>query len=858
MLQWWKTLYFLTIGLIGFGFYLSISQGTFDVANASTVFAGILTASAAILAISYSLTQFNITKISENYSSHIIALFNELSSHKIAYFLFFSVVMLSAISLSIKVNDDLTRGLIYANLFGFTFAMGFSSKYFLETMHISNPVTFATTLRKILYKKYRDDISDFDNISNDDIEEILVSMSDAAVKSISRNEIRICNKFIEELRQSALDFLMLKDMLDSRLDDPSIQINNSQLLQHPIKLIFEHFQRIFQKAYDAKEYEITKKILVEIEVIFNDAISKKNSDYVIELMIYNQREKPLFLELQKILSENDKFRNEKIDLLNFYFRIITTFMHQEHVENRYAYRFVDDGLYRLLKLMIDKNDDFSVRNFFEKSPSSFYTNPSSLIFEIRSKLNDYFSGKQLDDVDWLVRIATQSDANMCKNLLNIMNTKEEILFQNVTEENKSYEEFKKIKQMIWHLYIISRMFGTCFWIGSYLVFLGSSRFELLNYFWHATMSKNNVMGWTNRPLISDSTTWNTLFYFYKNYSIIDFSFTPYRDPLLHLEKFYLMTLIRNDSKFDFPNINEIKELFVKSDYGTIHGWFELCDKILNYKIDERLMQNDDFVNPILTISDFGEEITQKVNWLKRYAQNCKNQIILQIEVTDDQKRDLSKIVRDMYAQHTLVEQISDVSFSTRTTKFSYSHNKVDIERIRFSPLVQQNFFEQLSETLIHRITRSESEHIVNELKKKIIKTKRCKRDNLTQRLELELSRIKKDIPDTIFFSQQFRTNISSSFNFQDNHIVISGHSLRVVFSSLLKNEIFLSNHVNIQTIFKNYDGQRFLFVTHENEDNSTLFTMNSLMKSKIRILNKNKILKFTISDLIQPPNLTFV
>lgn len=174
--------------------------------NSSEIFTGILTASATIFAISFTVSQFLISRLTDTYSPYLVKIF---SQSRIAKTSFFSLLITTVVSMiflgvdftsfsNIKFLDEywsgseLMRIAVYCTVISFIFSIAVFSKYFILMTVVTDPILFSSEIRNRALSKLRE--GKFDEFEN-----IMVSIGDIISKSQDNGQTRIANQYIREI-----------------------------------------------------------------------------------------------------------------------------------------------------------------------------------------------------------------------------------------------------------------------------------------------------------------------------------------------------------------------------------------------------------------------------------------------------------------------------------------------------------------------------------------------------------------------------------------------------------------------------------------------------------------------------------
>lgn len=867
-----KTLLIIFGSIFGIGLVLTNRLENIDLVHEKEFLGAILTAGAAILAIAFSVSQFIVSRISDIYSPYIVKYHNDSPLTKLAFFSFLITIGISSILLGTdfsftgKIFHPL---IIWYILCIFIASLGFFTKYFFKTMEFINPLNFAEiiknkiidVMKRIPYNEFiKNDISKIYENNFNSFNDLIGSIGDTSIKLLIRNEIRISILYLGTLEDIAIEFLKVQYGQEvSLLDNKFETYNNKELSHHPVFLILNQLERVFKIAYKEKEYDITNKILAIGENIISYALKNNNSDYVIKFFTYNQGISPFFYHIQNILSGDKDDREEKPHFILTLLRLVNQCKNVKETNSRYIDYFLPTFLFDILKIIIDNDDFVSYRYFVEHSVIFIQGDPDTFEFlignELNLKTNNEEINKIIDELDLLndLQLSCQTNIGSIRLFIpKLIEYAKKISSSSIHVEKSSLDELiERLISRSWMFYVHSLCYKAVFWIGAYILFK-KMEIKYLDLLWNVNTSNENRGIYGNRPLISENTKWNTLLYFYENHKQVVLNFDLFRDPYFFLEKFYLMTLIRNNHDFLFPAEPAIKQFFANKKNDVILEWLDVCKTIQNYKLDEKIIQsNFEHIDKILNTKS-QIMIPQQINALQKEAKNCIRLINKYIELSPSKVILLTTLIYDKYSKYSSIDRVSEVSYSEkRTSKFSTFITPSQIDKERLWDLITYDQLDDYSAVMVQLLLEFERSVLINTLQhEKRLPKIQCTLSNLISNIEIEYSKMKAkgSKPDCIFLSYGLQFRLSTILQTElSGYLNIRGENIMIVSNNKLNNEIYLVPKSSLITTYKEYDNRKLQVGIWKDEQDLEKAIVQPLISLQTSIKSPKSIRKFVIT-----------
>lgn len=174
--------------------------------NSTAIFTGILTAAATIFAISFTVSQFLISRLTDTYSPYLVRIFSQSIVARASFFCLLITTVISMIFLGVDFTtftnvefldvtwsgEDLMRIAVYCTVVLFMFSILIFSKYFILMTVVTDPILFSSEIRNLALRRL--ERGDFDEFQN-----IMISIGDIISKSQDNGQTRVANQYIRQI-----------------------------------------------------------------------------------------------------------------------------------------------------------------------------------------------------------------------------------------------------------------------------------------------------------------------------------------------------------------------------------------------------------------------------------------------------------------------------------------------------------------------------------------------------------------------------------------------------------------------------------------------------------------------------------
>ena len=479
---------------------------------------GILSASAAILAITFTLNQIMLSTISQRYSYRIAKLSIQRPIRAFEAFL----LLVAGSAALLLVYDSSPAWLVaYAVLIatsGFFIALWFFARGFVDIMQAMYPPNFIKNVKnKILANikntGYNDaPVQHLSEQSGD----MVTSIGDTATKSLVANDMEICIACIDVLHDTGKEFLDRKrDRSCKHKDtqDPRSDPSRNAFVSH----VAEQFVRIVNKSAEAQDSQVMRHALEKFYAMTKLAIEDSNNADVIKILYetHDRSGSPWWRFVDKLTDVGTK--SDKNYIVRHLLDLMVVAMDSHHVP--FVKEFITYHIFRSVRTIIDKNDFALFRKvigLFSYSGSFICSEEmhrfvQSQILSGRSGLLDPGTSALRDKIVFELNNSTKRDFGR------ILELKKDVeLFFAQTRSNKVAEtvlndaERETLRYMD-RLYACSLLWGTFFRLACHIIGKGDEYSAYLCELWHHTNPPGQPYQSANAPPCSKDVDWNSLY-----------------------------------------------------------------------------------------------------------------------------------------------------------------------------------------------------------------------------------------------------------------------------------------------------------------------------------------------------------
>lgn len=637
---------------------------------------GILSASAAILAITFTLNQIMLSTISQRYSYRIAKLSIQRPIRAFEAFL----LLVAGSAALLLVYDSSPAWLVaYAVLIatsGFFIALWFFARGFVDIMQAMYPPNFIKNVKnKILANikntGYNDaPVQHLSEQSGD----MVTSIGDTATKSLVANDMEICIACIDVLHDTGKEFLDRKrDRSCKHKDtqDPRSDPSRNAFVSH----VAEQFVRIVNKSAEAQDSQVMRHALEKFYAMTKLAIEDSNNADVIKILYetHDRSGSPWWRFVDKLTDVGTK--SDKNYIVRHLLDLMVVAMDSHHVP--FVKEFITYHIFRSVRTIIDKNDFALFRKvigLFSYSGSFICSEEmhrfvQSQILSGRSGLLDPGTSALRDKIVFELNNSTKRDFGR------ILELKKDVeLFFAQTRSNKVAEtvlndaERETLRYMD-SLYACSLLWGTFFRLACHIIGKGDEYSAYLRELWHHTNPPGQPYQSANAPPCSKDVDWNSLYPGWAGRGDLD-DLELIDEPITykpHYYKYAVLHMLRDDKIWHVPEDGEIDRWGQNDSLYKLEHYYEIVRNIKTERFLEALdsLAGSKLPAEMLPGMDVRARIESVRNQLESFRENCElvaEKLAAQMPVDDAKKQEWKDEVHKEYFNSTKAHVVARIKY----------------------------------------------------------------------------------------------------------------------------------------------------------------------------------------------------
>lgn len=541
---------------------VTFNQEPLEGADTSALMVGILSASAAILAISFTLNQVILSNVSQRYSSRIVELHAKAPTKAFGAF----VLMVSGSATLLLVHDSLPALFAVYTVMFITFclfvALCIFTRGFIHMKQVMSPHSFIKGAQLEILANMTG--SQGESVRVQSLREkqslgTIQSLGDTAIKSLNTSDTDICIACVDALYDVGEAFLTKRRSNPDdyvSVDEPRLDL----LCNMHANYVIDEFLRILKSA-SSENASVTHNLLRKSHLMAALAMQDKNNESLIKILYDTCDLKGSFyLQLVDRISsvgsdpEKNRMMRHLADLA------ATKDLHMPFVE-----QFLTHHVFRSIKLIVDR-DNFDlfkevIRLF---SRHYFFTGMKNTQDLIKYGILQY-SGLQDSNTPDPDRIAFEMGHHTKKDFRKILELKDEVerMISQISRSpntDTTRDSGTELSPLIDQLYIYSLLWGTFFRIACYVVGKGDKYAKYLRELWYHARPRGQSYHTLNMPPCSKDVDWNSMYAVQQGHSrthIIVVDDAESYEPYLH--EYAALHMLREDKIWHVPTDTEIDE-----------------------------------------------------------------------------------------------------------------------------------------------------------------------------------------------------------------------------------------------------------------------------------------------------------
>lgn len=644
--------------------------------NGSALLVGILSASAAILAITFTLNQIMLSTISQRYSYRIAQLSTKKPTRAFEAFL----LLVAGSAALLLVYDSSPAWLVaYAVLIAtgsFFIALWFFARGFVDIMQAMYPPNFIKNAKnKILADIRRAGCNDVPvQYLSEQSGDMVKSLGDTATKSLIASDMDICMACIDVLHDTS------KEFLDRKRDRTDKHKDTQDLLSDPSRNVFvshvaEQFVRIVNKSAEIQDSQVMRYALEKFYAMTKLAIEDPNNADVIKILYetHDRSGSPWWRFVDKLTDIGTK--SDKNYIVQYLLDLTVAAMDSHHVP--FVKEFITYHIFRSVRTIIDKNDFElfkKVIHLFSYSGSFMCSEEmhrfvQSQILSGRSGLLDPGTSALRDKIAFELNNSAKRDFGRIPEL-----KKEVELFLAQTQSNEASETApndadRKTLRYMDRLHACSLLWGTFFRLACHIIGKGDEYSAYLRELWHHTNPPEQPYRSANAPPCSKDVDWNSLYPGWAGRGDLD-DLELIDEPITykpHYYKYAVLHMLRDDKIWHVPGDSEIDRWGQNDSLYKLEHYYEIVRNIKTERFLEALdsLAGSKLPAEMLPGIDVRARIEIVRKQLESFRENCElvaERLAAQMPIDDAKKQEWKGEVHKEYFNYTKAHAVARIKY----------------------------------------------------------------------------------------------------------------------------------------------------------------------------------------------------
>ena len=646
---------------------------SFDVQGAYALLAGILSASAAVLAISFALNQIVLSNISQRYSSRLVEWYTGQPTDVFTAF----VLMVAASAALLLALNSLPAWLaapavlfltvhLFASLW--LFARGF-----IRMMRVISPYNFIKyTQEKILAEMVgsRGKNVRVQSLREKPSQEKIRALGDTAVKSIATNDDDVCVACVDALYGVAEAFLHRKRGNPREYAVVNDEGAGLSCNAHAVSVAKE-FARILNASTGAGNSPITQSVLKKFYKMTELAMQDEHNEDVISHLYDTANVKgSLYLQLvERAVDAGSKY--DKIyamrHLADLPYAAVTGGRRMEFVE-----QFVIYHMFRSVVMIIERRDfDLFKEVIHLFSHNRLFGHMEGVRVVAKAEISRHCAGSDSASLD---RILFELDNGAKKDFGTIRALKDEV--ENLAKTRPEAEEAQdgaggNVSMYMDRLYAYNLLWGTFFRVACYLIGKGGEYGAYLHELWSHTNPAGQPYRSANEPPCSKDVEWNTLYSVWHGHDgsgglEISDNGSMYAP---HYREYAVLHMLREDKIWHVPTDGEIARWAKSGSEHALRHHYEIASvmdagpflKALGSLSPELLEEMLPGLDVAARLASVGAKLEQFEDGRERLIKKLAGAM----PVKDEKIGLWKEMVREAYSKHTRADAIARIKYDER-------------------------------------------------------------------------------------------------------------------------------------------------------------------------------------------------
>ena len=649
------------LGYFGAGQPIDTYPESFDAQGASALLAGMLSASAAILAISFTLNYVVLSNVSQRYSSRLVESYTEQLAGVFAAFVSmvaFSAALLLALGL---LPAWFAAPAVLALTVWFFAALWLFARGFIHMMRVVSPHNFKDAQEKILAEMVgsRGEDRRAQSLREKPSQDRMRALGDTAVKSLASNDDDVCVACVEALYGVAEAFLNKKRDRPKEYEVVSDAGDGLSRNAHALYAARE-FVRILHASTGAGNSPVTQSVLEKFYKMTELAMRDGNNLNVIAELYDTARSKgSLYLQLlERVVDAGGKY--DKIYAIKHLAGLPYLSVSRGR-PMEFAEQFITYHVFRSVVIIIERGDFDLFKEVLRLFSSRVFFNGEGIQHRIKAGIRSRFRGS---DPALLDRILFELDNGVKKDFGRIPALKKEI--EDLAETRPSGGG--SVSEDMDNLYACSLLWGTFFRIACYLIGKGGEYGAYLHELWNHTNPAGQPYRSANEPPCSKDVDWNSMYAIWHGFGGSG-RLEIWDNPIMyapHYRKYAALHMLREGEIWRVPTDEEIARWGQSGSEHALRHHYEIAYEMdagaflealgsLSPKLLEQTL-------PGLDVTERFTSVSAKLNQFKDGRERLIEKLAGAMPLDGERTEMWKDMVRQAYSEHSRAESIARVKY----------------------------------------------------------------------------------------------------------------------------------------------------------------------------------------------------
>ena len=648
----------------GLVYTAAFDSESFEAQDTSTLLAGMLTASAAILAISFTVNQVMLSGISQRYSSRLVESYAKKPAVSFAAFVL--MVAGSAALLIVHNSPYAWIGAYFAwgLTAGFFAALWFFAREFMHMMRVISPYSFIEDAKKkILAGMKGSRGAPAQPMNEEQFQSLARSLGDAAVKSIASNDEDICIACIE-----ALSDVGKVGLSKDGTDKDAAEVGQRDLTDK-IRACFAAsvLARIFRDSARTEDTPATSMILKKFSNMAALAMHHKSNEPIMGIL-YDKDDTNGSLNWQAI---------ERLAGAGGKYDKHSAILHLEALPSTAAMagwympsveQFVRYHVFRSVMVIIDKDDFELFKEVIDAFSKGFFGRMENMKSSIADQIFRSCSGRQdlaarRDEILFELEHATKIDFGR---ILELKKKIWDLLAQ--TDPDVSANPSKALDQ----LYVYSLLCGTFFRIACHIMGKGDEYAAYLRKLWYHASPDGRLGRSAGMPPCPKDVDWNSAYAAWRGQAGLG-RFELADDPGTyepHYHEYAVLHMLREGRIFTVPTEEDAAKWASRGQYYALEHHYDNMDEMRAEPFLAALasLAGSELPAAVLPVQDVPARIKRIREELGRYKdgrQCLMDALVHQMPVDDEKIAEWKDRACAAYAKNSQARAMGRIRYDAR-------------------------------------------------------------------------------------------------------------------------------------------------------------------------------------------------